>query len=542
MILKEDGGDRLIQAFDKESETPELIWNENMREDMIIPLADQLEILLEAKKTLSGQAFTLPQDLYVKYKQLENEYFIGGVYVRLFLKKPTLNLREPTNFFNILMKRWSREIENLFNLRNDAINNSDGNTLSPEKEDTLQLFTNAAICLCSMRMTLADNLTRWGYMPRLNSYLQRLVRNQIRDFPLISTIQILNICSARKVNLEALSSVASNDGKNGIVDYMIQAIGSEALHPDAAYMLEVLKNIFKGALGDLDKANESKGQKYSCSAVEEQIRTDTMTISNEENVNYHEKDSIKTNDTQHYDQIDDDYVTTNAVISNDIENENDLPLDTGISMPLEPPPPLPSEPPPPPPPPPPTLEEEIDEPQPMNKLDDNNSIPGKENMNDGIDDDPSRVNVPYDSYSYTPTPILGGGVDTVSNLAPSLLAERQTISVPGAPGSIDGRAAFLHSALQCLLPEFLVQNILENPQLTNIKDPIAAKAYAIELLKLLTMDPGFGMKFMLILDCLPNWKKYESQDHSCYHTCIDEDSEYLLAQEKTSSAKVLDFH
>jgi len=55
--------------------------------------------------------------------------------------------------------------------------------------------------------------------------------------------------------------------------------------------------------------------------------------------------------------------------------------------------------------------------------------------------------------------------------------------------------ALLQQALACHLCEFLVEKVLEHPDLLKVRDPASVKVHAIELLNMLTKDPGFGTKF-----------------------------------------------
>jgi len=129
---------------------------------------------------------------------------------------------------------------------------------------------------------------------------------------------------------------------------------------------------------------------------------------------------------------------------------------------------------------------------------------------------------------YRPTAIAGTGIDARTPEDPKIKAERQAVSSGGAPGSAQGRVALLQSALHCRLPEFLLEDVLENPSLGTVKDPAAAKVHAVELLKLLTLDPGFGLKFKLLLNEMPAWKKYKSQDHSLFITGTEQKADYFL--------------
>ena len=167
--------------------------------------------------------------------------------------------------------------------------------------------------------------------------------------------------------------------------------------------------------------------------------------------------------------------------------------------------------------------------------------PTPQPMDHGSDVTPVYQQVPGQNYGANPmgnpavtnktaveTVTEGDGVDARTKTTPKEEAEKRTTAVSGAPGAADGRVALLQSALVCELPRFLVDDVLENSTLANIKDPAAAKVHAVELVKLLTDDPGYGMKFQMVLEELPAWKKYKSQDHSLFITGPEQKSDYFL--------------
>ena len=151
----------------------------------------------------------------------------------------------------------------------------------------------------------------------------------------------------------------------------------------------------------------------------------------------------------------------------------------------------------------------------------------------------SQTNVPAPTSQYRPTPIEGIGIDARSKMSPKQAAEQQILTSAGAPGSAQGRIALLQSALAGGLCKFVVEQVLENPGLSSIKDPAAAKVHSVELLKLLTMDPGYGLKFKLILDEMPAWKKYKSQDHSLFITGAEQKADYFLTDGDKEATKLL---
>jgi hypothetical protein len=133
-------------------------------------------------------------------------------------------------------------------------------------------------------------------------------------------------------------------------------------------------------------------------------------------------------------------------------------------------------------------------------------------------------------------PIMeGGGIDARTPVDPIVTAEQKSASTAAAPGAARGRLNLIQQALHCRLCDYLVDSFLENETLSTVKDPTAAKVHAIALLKLLTNDPGYGMKFKLVLDEIPAWKKYKSQDHSLFITSAER-TDYFLTDGGTSSS------
>lgn len=146
---------------------------------------------------------------------------------------------------------------------------------------------------------------------------------------------------------------------------------------------------------------------------------------------------------------------------------------------------------------------------------------------------------PEPAPQYGPTPTEGLDIDARTTVDPEIVAEQQASTSIGAPGAAHGRVALLQQALACKLCEFLVDGVLENPSLHKIRDPAAAKVHAIDLLKMLSQDPGFGPKFKMILDNLTAWKKYKSQDHSLLITGHEQKADYFLMDGGSGKDKML---
>lgn len=138
-----------------------------------------------------------------------------------------------------------------------------------------------------------------------------------------------------------------------------------------------------------------------------------------------------------------------------------------------------------------------------------------------------------------PTPEVGKGIDARTPVDPNIIAEQKSSTTQGAPGCARGRVALLHSALECGLAKFLVKKVLENPTIQSVKDPAAAKVHTVDLLNILASDPGFGMKFNIMLDAMPAWGKYKEQDHSLFITGGEQKVDYFLTNGDSDPKKLL---
>lgn len=259
LTLKEGGPESMLKLFDKDSETPEVIWNGEMRAELRTALADQLDAFVKerADPHAETEEFRLSPNAGTTYKNLTDELYIGGVYVRLFLKEPTFNLRDPTGFLEKLMIRWTHELEvytSSAKHSSESDPSASNGAVMEAQQDVLQLVTSASVYLCKVRDSLCDKLAPWGYMARGIVLLRDVLECELLGAPLLSIMRIFHVASNRQVNVEALALAGGSDGKGGIVYYTMQAIGKDPLHTDSAFMLEVLLKVYRKALGDVKNA------------------------------------------------------------------------------------------------------------------------------------------------------------------------------------------------------------------------------------------------------------------------------------------------
>uniref|UniRef100_A0A6U9WK67 Uncharacterized protein n=1 Tax=Pseudo-nitzschia australis TaxID=44445 RepID=A0A6U9WK67_9STRA len=813
VVLKEEGPDTMLNLFDGESDTPELIWDGSMRGELRKVVGLELDSCIQFRReTGSGnEDFNLKRDVRVKFVKLENELFIGGVYVGRFLKEPTFNIRDPTSFLEALLLRWAHELQMCTDNESNGEEKSSTDIVIGD-EDKLQPVTDAIVYLCKIRTNLCDKLAHWGYMSRCLTFLESMLARDLIGYPLLSVMRVLHVAANRRANVESLIASGANDRAHGIITFTIRATGDTNLHPDAGFILEMLKKIFADALGDLKKTAELKksgialqmaspvvGNHYAMApspapgegpvsrnrvrvsagddplglgagiapmptpAVSQQIGTYRSTAqsygqtytgitnipsqtrsqtpynqtsnsqnygmgfqqpqqvynnqmmyeslqnsagvqqtyhtqnqqipqyqnSNQQHLSHHLQqqqpvaavysqrgtnvaqqtygsqqnlqqqsipasypqpntnltqqaytsqasnhrftniqqqnttipssgtlqgqvlysgynvDSQSSNNMTHQAQFDSNNTNSrqswqgsgqNTSISHGSQNlqSNQIPVPQGMfqrnvvqTSPLvmstdtrsnvKP-----------------SVSTQVQSgqyhlspgPKSSNKqvrtsqnstyntmLQQNNQVQTQGSDNDAVTQlyqqpPNAQQNQAHERYNQpsmleSNAPIvetvmdvdqqtqhgqpLGHHTNLSSNeghsidarteaVSPSVKAAKAAETVQGAPNSADGRRALLESALRCDLPKYLIESILENPNLFKVKDPASVKVHVIELLKLLTQDPGYGLKFQLVLKNMPAWKKYVSQDHSLFITGHEQKTDYFLTDGTSSMA------
>mmetsp|Transcript_6988 Transcript_6988/g.16332 ORF Transcript_6988/g.16332 Transcript_6988/m.16332 type:complete len:3227 (-) Transcript_6988:18-9698(-) len=797
VILKEEGPDTMLNLFDGESDTPELIWDGSMRTELRRVLAEQLDTCLSTRQAsgVGDDQFVLSPETLVKYKSLDGELFIGGVYVSRFLKEPTYNVRDPSAFLEMLLQRWSHEL-NLVTDNTAGPETAATTVLTVGGNDTLQSVTDASVYLCKVRVNLCDKLSQWGYMGRSLSFLDQVLMQELYGTPLLSVMRLLHVSVSRRKNVEALIISGQNDATNGIVAFTKLAVSSNGLHPDSAFMIDMLKRLFLDALGDVKNANGlqksapvgagnmpmgasqiymapspapgegpvqrnrittgnpmddplafamapaappppppntnmpqpsfqmgnqmgTQGRQYQTQNMNSQfsnplsggigvhgtmgtgsgfqqppramgnqaappahnsnpgfvsssssamshpynqqssymggnsyqqtqgssmsrfqqpyvsplhnsqysvpnpaapmMQSATSTQFDQgQNMNVNSRQSNFQQQWSHQasqqqvpqrqeqpqpTQVQSNYNSRQTSYNQQVGNTqtssmsqssmyqqpsgtNKMPgqmpsstpsynASSGISyantsqMYQQNQPNI-------------GTQSQMGAPAtPSNTQHMNNftqpspQVPANQNqgqqpqmMTNGAVQDMSQTMAPQDNSTnfqqgymggqampqHDGAPALGGpqgsmpqppqtegtGIDARTEVDPKEVAEQKTQTEAGAPGAADGRVPLLQSALTCELPSFLVELVLENAALSTIKDPAAAKVHAVELLKLLTQDPGYGMKFQMMLDEIPAWKKYKKQDHSLFITNTEKPMvDYFLTDGSNGPTKLL---
>lgn len=99
-----------IQMFDSNTENPELIWNDSIRQKVKQLVGQQLQELLVAQSRDVSAKWSVninanqSEEPTAYSTAIENELIVGGVFIRLFNQNPGWNVRHPKQFATELME------------------------------------------------------------------------------------------------------------------------------------------------------------------------------------------------------------------------------------------------------------------------------------------------------------------------------------------------------------------------------------------------------------------------------------------------------
>lgn len=230
-------------------------------------LREELSNMLNSKKAMEAgkDPFevvpVITPEYMVRYRQLMAEIYVGGVYIRLFLKQPTFRLSNPVLFCEKVVEFW----ESSFYIQvpdkgaaggggNRGDSASDSRAIVLGNEDFLGLLTSCLICAVKGEPTLVDHLLSWGFVHSLVDLLKRALKAGRRGSPMVCCVRILhqmittnqsdvvdNLASAKTDIVQQLTNCLNDSEANFAVDDSFVPI----LPPDAALIVELLKKLFQ---------------------------------------------------------------------------------------------------------------------------------------------------------------------------------------------------------------------------------------------------------------------------------------------------------
>lgn len=252
----------MLEAFDSNSDTPELIWDSSMRSELRKVVGTVLDELIAKRHT--GMPYNDIQnflgDIFVEYAALRKELFVGGVYVSRFLKEPTFQMRDPNVFLEHLMHYWSKEIAKYLSSSDNQVDSNNTGIVTRAEEDNLSQVTTAIVYVCKVRGNLCDKLAEWGYMDRILVVTRGLIDQNLIGTPLLSGIRVLHVAVRSFSNIERLALIGQGEYREGVVNTIMKAINAQPLHKESAFLIEILRNIFEMALGDFKMTQGNPGR------------------------------------------------------------------------------------------------------------------------------------------------------------------------------------------------------------------------------------------------------------------------------------------
>jgi DnaJ family protein C protein 13 len=250
LLLRSKAGNASLQVLDTICENPELIWTAVMQGELREAILNLLGPVNQAK---GDSGFSVPPvitpDYAVKYSQLSSEIYVGGVYIRLYLKQPTFRLSNPVFFLEKLVEFWDSSFTIQVPIKAVAVNKdgfqgtaSDSRSVVLGNEDFLTLLTSCIVCVVKGEASVVDHLLSWGFVHSLCDLLKRAITTGRRGSPMVCIIRLLNQLIGR---MEVVDNLAC--AKVDIVSQLTLCLdnGSGALPKDATIIVELLKKIFQ---------------------------------------------------------------------------------------------------------------------------------------------------------------------------------------------------------------------------------------------------------------------------------------------------------
>lgn len=263
--------DSCIKFIEMNQETPEIIWNNSMRNTLRKNIYEFEPLLSKAYR--SQEKYELPEKYKIMYEDLKDEIYIGGVYLRLYLKDPKYTLRAPKvfleNCLKLLLDEGKTEIKRLNGqaIEEDKERQSSGDCTQPDelKEKLFNVIASAIICVLRSQTALSDHVAYLGYITKLVDLLTK----SAKDFPhgdlTIALVRVLKDCTSSPVCIEKFSETE-------IMSALKKTI--EPLGQDSAITLELMHLLTRGASSTLiEKAIDEDLIEYLLQCLEDPMTT-----------------------------------------------------------------------------------------------------------------------------------------------------------------------------------------------------------------------------------------------------------------------------
>ncbi|GAB1223813.1 hypothetical protein ENUP19_0162G0001 [Entamoeba nuttalli] len=176
-----------VILLDSTTETPELIWNSEMKNDVGIFIGKMTKAFYTKQLSDPTVKWQVPDTFAFKYKELENELFIGGVFIRILNKNPTCPLNNPNAFS-----------DGLFNKYQEAVRQRDVTLMDVLAKTAAVFYTNQPQCL--------DYLAPSGHLSKVVELLKKAPSESL--FIILQVIVSNKECKEKLIDENAVPILA----------------------------------------------------------------------------------------------------------------------------------------------------------------------------------------------------------------------------------------------------------------------------------------------------------------------------------------------
>lgn len=193
-----DQAEIVCSQFDSEHETPEIIWTAHMRGQLRQAVEEFVTQWSEAM--WNEEEWSLPRNYHMEYPELAQELYVGGIYIRLFLKDPKFPLRDPKTSLEGCLNLFFVEAKyELDRLQGKEVKRNDDDdkfvdATQPEnlKDNIISTITSGIACLLKAQPSLSEHVAMLDYPKKLVATLKVSAKISPRGDLTMSIIRIMH--------------------------------------------------------------------------------------------------------------------------------------------------------------------------------------------------------------------------------------------------------------------------------------------------------------------------------------------------------------
>lgn len=260
LAAMKESSEKAVSMYDKNHENPELIWTAKAREETrlaIRELSADLETKQEQLQADVTKGWALADDFHVHLSDTEGEPFVGGVYLRLYLKDTNWNLHNPRDFMIALFDALFECIE----LRDFQASSRVASAAreANEKEMRLKLrgfkgdeddyLTILASCICALTKAhsrLLNILSTLGYIKKIFEKLDESITTTALDKKAKNLLQTQLV----RILYEIAESPSCVDAMGTCQSTPVLKDFLRSTPPCLPYALEAMKRMFNNVEGN----------------------------------------------------------------------------------------------------------------------------------------------------------------------------------------------------------------------------------------------------------------------------------------------------